>query len=102
MSNGKYGALQTISVIFKVLAVIAAVLTIIVAVFTLIGRGGYGAGGFMATIIVLIYGAIVCLYFLALSESIIVFLDIEENTRLTAENTRQTNDLLRKFLNRQP
>jgi hypothetical protein len=98
----KYSALRTISVIFKVLAVLAAVGAIIGALISLGSGASYSAfGGVVGAIIALLYGALICLYLFAASEFILVFLDIEENTRQTEDNTRQTADLLRNYLNRQ-
>jgi hypothetical protein len=39
--------------------------------------------GFLGAVVVLVYGVIIFLYLYAMSEFIHVFLDIEENTRLT-------------------
>ncbi len=106
MSNSKYSALRIISVIFKVLAVLAVIVAVIVALVSLASTASYGAsglmGGFGFAVISLLYGAFLALYLFAIAEFILVFLDIEENTRLTEENTRQTNDLLRNFSSRQP
>lgn len=102
----KYGALRILSVVFKVLAGLAILIAVIVALISLGSSSRYGGsamtGGFVGAIISILYGTFLALYFFALGEFILVFLDIEQNTRETEENTRQTNDLLRNFLNRQP
>ena len=97
----KYSALRTISVIFKVLAILAAVVALIAALMALGSRSSFGFGGLAGAVIAILYGGFVCLYLFAAAEFILVFLDIEENTRQTEDNTRQTADLLRSYLNRQ-
>lgn len=92
-SAQKYSALRIISVIFKVLAVLAAIIAVVVSLFSLGASGPRGFGGLGIAFVSILYGAFICLYFLALSEAILVFLDIEENTRLS-------NELLTKLLNR--
>ena len=52
--------------------------------------GATAAGG-LIVLVSLIYGGLLCIYMFAASEAIRVFIDIEGNTRLT-------NDLLRKLL----
>jgi hypothetical protein len=103
MSNSKYAALRTISVIFKVFAVIVVVIMTLVAVYTFFSIVSYSFGAsVVASFPQLIMGLLTGLYLFAMAEFILVFLDIEENTRASEENSRQTNDLLRSFLNRQP
>ena len=93
----RYPALRVISVILKVLAVLAAIAGLIGSLVGLIQMFGntYGApaaGGAIA-LVSLLYGGLACLYALAISEGISVFIDIEANTRLT-------NNLLRKLLDK--
>lgn len=91
----KYPALRVISVIFKVLAVIAAIAGLIGALVGLVQMAGntYGAAatGGLIVLVSLLYGGLLCIYMFAVSEAIRVFIDIEGNTRLT-------NELLRKLL----
>jgi hypothetical protein len=89
----KYPALRVISVIFKVLAVIAAMAGLIGALVALSGNTNGSAAGGIIVLLSLLYGGIVCIYLLAISEGIRVFIDIEENSRLT-------NELLKKLLKR--
>jgi hypothetical protein len=94
-TENRYPALRVISVIFKVLAILAAVFGAIGALVGLVQMAGDGygaayAGGFIV-LVSLIYGGLLCIYMFAASEAIKVFIDIEGNTRLT-------NDLLRKLL----
>lgn len=93
----RYQALRIISDILKVLAVLAAVAGLIGALVGLIQMFGnsYGApaAGGLIVLVSLLYGGLGCLYTLAISEGISVFIDIEANTRLT-------NNLLRKLLDR--
>ncbi|HET6975254.1 MAG TPA: zinc ribbon domain-containing protein [Pyrinomonadaceae bacterium] len=93
----RYPALRGISVILRVLAVLAAIAGLIGALVGLIQMLGntYGApaAGGLIVLVSLLYGGLGCLYALAISEGITVFIDIEANTRLT-------NNLLRKLLDR--
>lgn len=103
MSNGKYAALRTISVIFKVFAVLAVIICVLMSLYTFFSLVSYSFGGsIVAAFPQLIMGLLTGLYLFAMAEFILVFLDIEENTRASEENSRQTNDLLRSVLNRQP
>jgi len=91
----KYPALRVISVIFKVLAVFAAIAGLIGALVGLVQMAGNAFGapaaGGLIVVISLLYGGLGCIYLFALSEGIRVFLDLELNTRLT-------NELLRRLL----
>lgn len=94
----RYPALRGISSIFRTLAVLAAIAGLIGALVGLVQISGntYGApaAGGLIVFVSLLYGGLFCLYALAISEGIKVFIDIEENTR-------STNNLLRKLLDRQ-
>jgi hypothetical protein len=93
----KYPALRVIAVIFKVIAVLIAIGGLIGALLGLVQMAGNGYGaaaaGGMILLVSLLYGALGCIYMLAVSEGIGVFMDIEENSRLT-------NQLLRKLLDK--
>jgi hypothetical protein len=93
----KYPALRVIAVIFKVLAVLIAIGGLIGALAGLVQMTGdtYGAtaAGGMILLVSLLYGGLGCIYLFAVSEAIKVFIDIEENSRLTSE-------LLRKLLDK--
>lgn len=93
----KYPVLRVISLIFKGLAVIAAIAGLIGALLGLsqmLGNtNGAPAAGGLIVLASLLYGGLGCIYALAISEGISVFIDIEANTRLT-------NKLLREFLDR--
>jgi hypothetical protein len=69
-----YPTLEFIAGLYKFLAVIAAILGVIVA---FIGRGPESFSGIVG-------GAIGCVTFLAASEVLKLFINIEENTRRTA------------------
>lgn len=99
-SGPKYPLLRLISVIFKVLAVIAALIGVINALMTLavstsapMSQTQYGSFALFGVILSLVYGTVAGIYFLAMSEGILVFIDIEENTRMT-------NELLQRVLGR--
>jgi hypothetical protein len=72
----KYPALRTISDIYKVFGWLIAIATIIVAAIF-----GQGRGGVAFALITIIFGALIVLGVFAVAESIMVFIDIEENTR---------------------
>ncbi|HEY4815665.1 MAG TPA: hypothetical protein VIH58_13350 [Chthoniobacterales bacterium] len=95
----KYKALRVIATIFKILAFVLGILCLLGSVITLAIGAGAGVNssssfannaafgglftGFLGAVVVLVYGVIIFLYLYAMSEFIHVFLDIEENTRLT-------------------
>jgi hypothetical protein len=103
----KFSALRTIGTIYKVVGVILAILTILGSIgFCILGftggaifqsaasqfgggsnMSGAGAGiaGVLAAIWLLIMGAIASLSTYALGEGIYLLIDLEENTRKTAE-----------------
>jgi hypothetical protein len=70
----KYPALRTISGIYKVFGWLIAIATIIVAAI-------FGQGGVAFALITIIFGALIVLGVFAVAELIMVFIDIEENTR---------------------
>jgi hypothetical protein len=89
----RYPALQTISTIYRVLAYLSAaagLIGVIVGVSMSSDRYG-GASGGVLILLSILYGAIACVTFLALSEGIHVFIDIENNTRIN-------NALVQKLL----
>ena len=71
----RYPALRTISEAYNYLAYIIGVLTVIAALSLLSTSIWYG-------LIVIVSGALIVLGVFAVAESIKVFIDIEENTRL--------------------
>ena len=90
MRGKRYPALRFISVLFKifaVLSVLGGLLTVIGATSLGGSYGGYGGYGVASLIsFPIIISCIMAAVFLwATSEGILVFLDIEENTRKTAE-----------------
>ncbi len=98
----RYGALRFIATIYKVLGILAAIIAVLAALAVCasgalgsaalgnLGRDG-GAlaasgvvGGFVAGIVVVLYGAFLSLTLYAFGEGIYLLLALEENTRLTA------------------
>jgi len=95
----RYGALRTIAGVYKVLAWLAAIVCVIGAIISIaaaqkMARSGYGSGagglGFVGVLAYLIAGAVGFVSFYAAAEGILVFLDIEENTRATRSLARST------------
>lgn len=82
----KYPALRTLSGILTFIAWLIAVLTVIAVVILITNSHSSYDGGYSAfyTFGVLAIGAISFITLLAYSELIKVFIDIEENTRRTA------------------
>lgn len=74
----KYPALRTIAGFFKLLAWIVGIVAVIAAVL-LASKGG--DFGILISVIIIVIGATILLGLLAISESIMVLIDIEHNTR---------------------
>jgi hypothetical protein len=77
-SRSKYPALRSIAGFYTLLAWIVGVVAIIAAI--LLGLKG-GDLGILFSAIIIVIGAIIVLGLLAISESIMVLIDIEYNTR---------------------
>lgn len=76
-SYDKYPALRTISGIYKGFAWITGIVTIIIAVMFL----KFGEYGIIYSLTSIVLGGLIVLGMLAFGESIMVFIDIEHNTR---------------------
>lgn len=112
----KYGALRTISTIYKILAGLAAIITVLLIIASCLssffggmfanqllesfGRGDGGGGGFNAaglifgaiiSFIVLLYGGVITVSLYAMGEMVDLLIALEENTRLTANMLQQTH-----------
>lgn len=85
--NMKYPALKLISNIYRVLSWIVAVLTIVISGSIIIG--GEGERGIYPGIGVLVGGGVLFVTLLAIAEGIIVFVDIEHNTWVSARNSEK-------------
>jgi hypothetical protein len=98
----KYKALRLIAVLLKILSVIAGVALIIAGLVMIVAGAASGArtsttptfsepgpaalfGGFVGGLVLIVYGVIVFVFLYAYAEWMYVFMDIEENTRLTNE-----------------
>ena len=96
----KYKALRVIATVYKILAFLAGGLCIIFGLVMLVAGIGSGMGshsrdvfstggpfalfgGFLGAVIMLFYGVILFVVLYGAGEFIYVFLDIEENTRMT-------------------
>jgi hypothetical protein len=98
----RYGVLRIIATIYKVLGVLAAIIALLVSLglcaSSVVGGaalGGLGrdnsalaasgmVGGFIAGIVVILYGAFLTLTLYAFGDGIYLLLALEENTRTTA------------------
>jgi len=79
-TRNRYPALKTISIIFSVLAWIIALASIFAFLYFLIAK----EEGILSIVAILV-GGLLTIGLLSISEIINVFMDIEENTRKTAE-----------------
>jgi len=108
----KYAALRTIASIFKILGIISGVITILLALSACLFTGFLGTsmsgmmydltgssdssitgiiGGIISGLIILVYGGFSALLIYGSGELIYVLLDMEQNTRETAELLRVTS-----------
>ena len=95
----KYKILRLIAVLMKILAVVVGALLIIVGLVMIVAGAasskstptspdfGPGAffGGLVGGLIMFVYGVFVAIFLYAYAEWMYVFMDIEENTRMTNE-----------------
>ncbi len=92
----RYPALNTISGIYITLAVVVIIITAVISMVELVmGLDFLGISGGIGTIIFVLVtiaiGSIIALSLFAASESIKVFMDIEANTRKSAEITNMVS-----------
>jgi len=80
----KYPALKLISGVYKLLAHLTAIISILISVFYILNNNGE----YIIPIITIISGGILVITFFAISEIILIFIDIEKNTRDVEKNTR--------------
>lgn len=76
-TRSKYSALKTIAIVLKLFAWIYGFVTVIITIYF----GMEGEAGFYIAIPVLVIGSLIVLLVLAISELIMVLIDIEYNTR---------------------
>jgi hypothetical protein len=86
----KYGALRTISVIYKILGILVLAGTVLAFLASLLGASslnygyGFNLGGIFGALLVLIPGLILAVSLYAFANLIDLLLATEENTRSTA------------------
>ncbi len=83
-SENKYPALRTISGIYRVSAWIIGIVTVLFSLLFLQA----GEWGLIFTLISIVVGGLIILGVLAVAESIMVFIDIEYNTRQKKKNEK--------------
>lgn len=96
----KYKVLRLIAVLMKIFAVVAGAILIIGGLVTIVAGAASSSsttaalpgdgpmaflGGFLVGLIMLVYGVFVFVFLYAYAEWMYVFMDIEENTRVTNE-----------------
>ena len=96
----KYKVLRLIAVLMKVLAVVVGAILIIGGLVSIVAGAASSTkstpafpdagptaflGGFVVGLIMLVYGVFVFIFLYAYAEWMYVFMDIEENTRITNE-----------------
>lgn len=86
-ARAQYPALRLIAGVYKILAWLVAIGTLICIIMLAISRETSGVLLFVA----FLGGAVGFVTLLAASESIMVFIDIEKNTRKAAENSKRVN-----------
>ncbi len=82
VNGNRYPALRTIASFFQLLAILVGFLVVGILYYFANSRGD---ANIILLVSALVIGVIIVLFLLATSESIKVFLDIEYNTRKTAE-----------------
>ncbi len=83
--NSRYPALKTIAAMYKTFAFIIGLVAGITAAYFLTES----TIAILPAVIALVVGVLLVLALLAVSESILVFMDIEQNTRETAMNSKK-------------
>jgi len=86
--QSRYPALRAICGVYSFLAWVVGIVTAIGAVACFLSEQP-GAARLIAGVAVIVIGVVMVVTLLALSESIMVFLDIEENTRETASTVKR-------------
>jgi hypothetical protein len=86
----KYPALRALSTILSIIAWLVAIFTVIVVITLFSNTSQYEKVSMIYPFIALVVGAILFIALLAYSEIIIVFVDIEENTRKSALQSSKT------------
>lgn len=85
----KYPFLRRASTIVKVLAWVALVIGVIGSIIAAVSMGLIGAGGAVVTAIFgILYSFVAWIFLLAASEIFRLLIDVEENTRKTAEGQK--------------
>lgn len=87
MIEKRYGVLRTISAFLNILAWILLVLSVLGGIVTAIGVGG--GEGFLMVLAGILSGVLIFAMFKAYAELLHLAIDIEENTRRTAEFLKQ-------------
>ena len=88
--SGRYGALRTLSGIYKVLAYVVAAAGAIGLLVGLVTMTDNPAAGFGIIVLSVLYGGLKFVTLLAFSQMIILMIDIEGNTRHTAAALSRT------------
>ncbi len=86
-ARARYPALRVMAGVYKILAWLVAIGAIISIIMLATSRETSG----VLILVAFLGGAVGFVTLFAASESIMVFIDIEENTRQTAENSKRVN-----------
>jgi len=82
--SGRYGALRTLSAVYRILAYVFAAGGGIGVLVGLVAMTDEPAAGFGLIVLSVLYGGLMFVSFLAFAQMIILMIDIENNTRQTA------------------
>jgi hypothetical protein len=94
--SGRYPVLHTLADIIRVAGWVVFGFFVVAGLITVTRGGGLGK---LFGVFEIVIGGIILLYMLATSESIMVFLDIEENTRGTKEIIQEIHSTYTKSKN---
>lgn len=86
--ESKYGILRIVSVIYKIFAVIVAIIGLISGLGAMVATSSFGpgvsTGAILTGLMTIVMGLLGGVFLWAGAEMIILFIDIEENTRRTS------------------
>ena len=100
-SSSKYPALRMIASLYKFLAYVAAVVTIISCVVILMVTLSEGDSyGFLLIILSAFFGAIIIITFLALSEGIMIYIDMANDlSKIKEDMGNDLSEIKRRLIN---
>ena len=99
-SSSKYPALRMIASLYKFLAYVAVVVTVIGCVVSLMVALSGDSYGFLLIILSAFFGAIIIITFLALSEGIMIYLDMANDlSKIKEDMGNDLSEIKRRLIN---